>query len=71
MDNINEDVTVERLWDDGAPANVTKVPLKNGFVTYTVVPSKAHINSTLNLVVSVCKARNSNKLFQILIIQDP
>ncbi|XP_026329682.1 CD109 antigen-like isoform X2 [Hyposmocoma kahamanoa] len=51
MDNVNDDVTVERLWDDGAPANVTNVPLKNGFAAYTIVPSKAHTNSTLNLVV--------------------
>lgn len=63
MDNVNDDVTVERLWDDGAPANVTNVPLKNGFATYTIVPSKAHTNSTLNLVVSM-----SPKFKQIFLI---
>lgn len=51
MLEVNEDVTVERLWDDGAPVNVTTVKLKNGFAIYTVVPDMAHINSTLNLVV--------------------
>lgn len=61
MDNINGDVTVERLWDDGAPANVSNVPLKNGFATYTVVPDKAHTNSTLNLVVSVNNLRYFKK----------
>lgn len=45
------DVTVERLWDDGAPANVTTLPLKKGLATYNLVPDRAHINSTLNLVV--------------------
>lgn len=46
------DVTVERLWDDGAPVNITTVTLSKGIATYTVVPDNAHINSTLNLVVS-------------------
>lgn len=45
------DVTVERLWDDGAPANITNLGLKKGLATYTYVPDAAHINSTLNLVV--------------------
>ncbi|CAH0603133.1 unnamed protein product [Chrysodeixis includens] len=45
------DVTVERLWDDGAPVNVTTVTLNKGIATYTVVPDDAHINSTLNLVI--------------------
>lgn len=49
--NVNEDVSVERLWDDGALVNVTTVTLKNGITTYTLVPDAAHINSTLNLVV--------------------
>lgn len=62
MDNVNDDVTVERLWDDGAPVNVTTVPLKNGFATYTIVPGQEHTNSTLNLVVSVCRARYLKKL---------
>lgn len=51
MLDVNEDVTVERLWDDGAPVNVTTIKLKNGFATYTLVPDMGHINSTLNLVV--------------------
>lgn len=45
------DVTVERLWDDGAPVNVTTVTLNKGIATYSVVPDRAHVNSTLNLVV--------------------
>lgn len=45
------DVTVERLWDDGAPVNITTLPLKKGVATYTLVPDRAHVNSTLNLVV--------------------
>lgn len=44
-------VSVERLWDDGAPVNVTSVILEKGLATYTYVPDAAHINSTLNLVV--------------------
>ncbi|KAL0849223.1 hypothetical protein ABMA28_013556 [Loxostege sticticalis] len=51
MLDVNEDVTVERLWDDGAPVNVTTIKLKNGFATYTLVPDMGHINSTLNLVI--------------------
>lgn len=47
----NEEVTVERLWDDGAPVNMTSVSLKRGLATYTIVPDAAHINSTLNLVI--------------------
>ncbi|XP_075992321.1 thioester-containing protein 1 allele R1-like [Anticarsia gemmatalis] len=45
------EVTVERLWDDGAPANETKVPLNKGVASYTVVPDRAHVNSTLNLLI--------------------
>ncbi|XP_022820433.1 CD109 antigen-like [Spodoptera litura] len=45
------DITVERLWDDGAPVNVTTVTLNKGIATYSVVPDRAHVNSTLNLVV--------------------
>ncbi|KAJ8726365.1 hypothetical protein PYW07_001063 [Mythimna separata] len=45
------DVTVERLWDDGAPVNVSSVALDKGIATYTLVPDRAHVNSTLNLVV--------------------
>ncbi|CAH0748966.1 unnamed protein product [Diatraea saccharalis] len=50
--DINEDVTVERLWDDGAPVNVTTVKLKHGIAKYSLVPDAAHINSTLNLVIN-------------------
>lgn len=46
------DVTIERLWDDGAPVNITTLTLKKGLATYTYVPDAAHVNSTLNLVVS-------------------
>ncbi|KAL4708067.1 hypothetical protein ACJJTC_009846 [Scirpophaga incertulas] len=49
--SVNEDVTVERLWDDGAPVNVTTLKLKNGVAKYTLVPDAAHVNSTLNLVI--------------------
>ena len=49
------DVTVERLWHDGAPVNITKLPLNKGIATYTLVPDRAHVNSTLNLVVSFFK----------------
>ncbi|KAJ2953639.1 hypothetical protein O0L34_g1251 [Tuta absoluta] len=49
--DINEDVTVERLWDDGAPVNVTTIAMKKGLATYTLVPDMAHMRSTLNLVV--------------------
>lgn len=45
------DVTVERLWDDGAPVNITTLALKKGLATFTYVPDAAHVNSTLNLVV--------------------
>uniref|UniRef100_A0A2A4K0R1 TEP1-F n=1 Tax=Heliothis virescens TaxID=7102 RepID=A0A2A4K0R1_HELVI len=45
------EVTVERLWDDGAPVNVTTVTMSKGIATYTLVPDNAHVNSTLNLVV--------------------
>lgn len=48
----NGEVSVERLWDDGAPVNVTTIPLKKGLSTYTLIPDKAHARSTLNLVVS-------------------
>lgn len=68
MDNVNDEVTVERLWDDGAPANITNVPLKNGFATYTIVPSKAHTNSTLNLVVSLQISKY--KQFEMFIMED-
>ncbi|KAJ0181857.1 hypothetical protein K1T71_002579 [Dendrolimus kikuchii] len=44
-------VTVERLWDDGAPVNVTMAALKHGLATYTITPVAAHVNSTLNLVI--------------------
>ncbi|CAH0404826.1 unnamed protein product [Chilo suppressalis] len=49
--DVNEDVTVERLWDDGAPVNVTTLSLNHGVATYSLVPDAAHINSTLNLVI--------------------
>ncbi|XP_049691725.2 thioester-containing protein 1 allele R1 [Helicoverpa armigera] len=45
------EVTVERLWDDGAPVNVTTVTMSKGIATYTLVPDNGHVNSTLNLVV--------------------
>ncbi|XP_004927018.1 C3 and PZP-like alpha-2-macroglobulin domain-containing protein 8 [Bombyx mori] len=48
---INDEVTVERLWDDGAPVNITTLPLKNGLATYTLISDAAHVNSTLNLVI--------------------
>lgn len=48
---VNDEVTVERLWDDGAPVNVTTLSFNKGRAMYTVVPDAAHINSTLNLVV--------------------
>lgn len=45
------DVTVERIWDDGAPANISTVNLKNGLVVYSFTPDAAHANSTLNIVI--------------------
>ncbi|XP_028159271.1 CD109 antigen-like [Ostrinia furnacalis] len=77
MLDVNEDVTVERLWDDGAPVNVTTLKLKNGFVTYTLVPDMAHINSTLNLVIKykdvvervVNVQRNSDSSGQFLTVE--
>lgn len=54
----NGDVTVERLWDDGAPVNVTTIPLKKGLATYTLTTDRAHVNSTLNLVVSVFSSQH-------------
>lgn len=50
------EVNVERLWDDGAPVNITTLGLKKGLATYTYVPDTAHMNSTLNLVVRKAKA---------------
>ncbi|KAG6455793.1 hypothetical protein O3G_MSEX009390, partial [Manduca sexta] len=47
----DEDISVERLWDDGAPVNVTTLKLNKGRALYTFVPDAAHVNSTLNLVV--------------------
>lgn len=49
---MSGDVVVERLWDDGAPVNKTTIALNKGFAKYTFTPDVAHINSTLNLVVS-------------------
>ncbi|CAB3250011.1 unnamed protein product [Arctia plantaginis] len=49
--NTDGEVTVERLWDDGTPANVTQIPLNKGIATYTLVPDKGHVNSTLNLLI--------------------
>lgn len=49
--NVNDDVTVERLWDDGAPVNVTTIALRGGLATYTLTPAEAYFNLTLNLVV--------------------
>ncbi|XP_052755570.1 thioester-containing protein 1 allele R1-like isoform X2 [Galleria mellonella] len=49
--NTDGEITVERLWDDGAPPNTTTVSLKNGFATYTIIPEPAYTNSTLNLQV--------------------
>ncbi|XP_041986950.1 CD109 antigen-like [Aricia agestis] len=43
-------VTVERLWDDGAPVNMTTVDLSRGVARYSYTPDLPHINSTLNLV---------------------
>lgn len=51
---MSGDVVVERLWDDGAPVNKTTIALNKGFAKYTFTPDVAHINSTLNLVVSQC-----------------
>ncbi|KAM3964840.1 thioester-containing protein 1 allele R1 [Aphomia sociella] len=45
------EVTVERLWDDGAPPNTTTVILKKGLSTYTLTPEPAYVNSTLNLQI--------------------
>ncbi|XP_013188878.2 C3 and PZP-like alpha-2-macroglobulin domain-containing protein 8 [Amyelois transitella] len=47
----NGEVTVERLWDDGAPPNTTSVPLREGLATYTLIPDELHANSTLNLLI--------------------
>ncbi|XP_049864919.1 CD109 antigen-like isoform X2 [Pectinophora gossypiella] len=49
--DINENVSVARLWDDGAPVNMTTITLTKGLATYTLVADKAHTNTTLNLVV--------------------
>ncbi|CAG9098707.1 unnamed protein product [Plutella xylostella] len=49
--SVDDEVSVERLWDDGAPVNVTTLQLKGGLATYTLVPDKAHASSRLNLVV--------------------
>ncbi|VVD02140.1 unnamed protein product [Leptidea sinapis] len=49
--DISDDVTVERLWDDGAPVNVTTLTLSDGVAEYSMTPDVAHTNSTLNLVV--------------------
>lgn len=51
--DIDDEVMVERLWDDGAPTNVTTLTLKKGLATYTLIPDTAHANSTLNLVVRI------------------
>ncbi|XP_038206788.1 C3 and PZP-like alpha-2-macroglobulin domain-containing protein 8 isoform X2 [Zerene cesonia] len=49
--DVSDDVSVERLWDDGAPVNVTNIALKNGVAMYSITPDIAHTNSTLNIVV--------------------
>ncbi|CAG4944809.1 unnamed protein product [Colias eurytheme] len=49
--DVSDDVSVERLWDDGAPVNVTNIALKNGFAMYSITPDIAHTNSTLNIVI--------------------
>jgi hypothetical protein len=49
--DVEDDVTVERLWDDGAPVNTTTVALKKGLATYTLTPVQAYAALTLNLVV--------------------
>ncbi|KAG7311407.1 hypothetical protein JYU34_002449 [Plutella xylostella] len=49
--SVDDEVSVERLWDDGAPVNVTTLQLKGGLATYTLVPDKGHASSRLNLVV--------------------
>lgn len=48
---MNGEVSVERLWDDGAPANVSTLNLKNGVALYSFTPDAAHANSTLNILV--------------------
>ncbi|XP_063529848.1 thioester-containing protein 1 allele R1-like [Cydia strobilella] len=48
---LDDDVRVERLWDDGAPVNVTTVPLKKGLATYTLTPAESYAAFTLNLVI--------------------
>ncbi|CAH4004421.1 unnamed protein product [Pieris brassicae] len=49
--DISEEVSIERLWDDGAPANVTKLAMNKGIGVYSFTPDVAHTNSTLNIVV--------------------
>lgn len=55
--SVDDEVSVERLWDDGAPVNVTTLQLKGGLATYTLVPDKGHASSRLNLVVCGEKRR--------------
>jgi hypothetical protein len=62
MMDVNDDVTVERLWDDGGPVNTTTLKLRNGVATYTLVSDAAHVNSTLNLVVSVLNYTTYHRL---------
>ncbi|CAK1549918.1 unnamed protein product [Leptosia nina] len=49
--DVSESISVERLWDDGAPVNITTLSLNRGSAVYSFTPDVAHTNSTLNIVV--------------------
>ncbi|XP_053625843.1 thioester-containing protein 1 allele S3-like [Plodia interpunctella] len=61
--NEDGDVTVERLWDDGAPPNTTTVSLRKGLATYSLTPDDAHAGSTLNLLIKYKEA--SERVVQV------
>lgn len=49
----DDEIVIERLWDDGAPANVTRGSLNKGRALYTFTPDISHARSNLNLLVSL------------------
>ncbi|KAI8427884.1 hypothetical protein MSG28_002244 [Choristoneura fumiferana] len=50
--NVDDDVTVERLWDDGAPVNLTTIALKKGLATYSLTPAEASVGDVMRARIS-------------------